>query len=120
MAQTLDYQTAATEQIEAELGRQLEQLRLGKNISQAMLAREAGVSRRTITNLENGGGTSLDTLVRVMRALGVADRLAALLPDPAVRPIERVRMQGKQRQRARPRAEGEGEAWTWGTGPDGE
>jgi transcriptional regulator with XRE-family HTH domain len=101
---------------EAEIGRRLEGVRLAANVSQAQLAAEAGVSRRTITRLENGGGVSLDTLIRVMQALGLADRLEALVPDPDVRPIDRVRLKGKQRQRARRKAPPQStgtSGWTW-------
>ncbi len=101
MAQKIDYNIASSEEVEIALGRQIEALRLAKNINQTKLAKSAGVSRRTITRLENGGGVSLDTFIRIMRALGVADNLASLLPNPSVRPIERVRMKGRQRQRAR-------------------
>jgi transcriptional regulator with XRE-family HTH domain len=105
---------ASNAAIEADLGRRIEAIRLGRNVNQTQLAREAGVSRRTITRLENGRGVSLDTLIRVLRALGLADRLAALLPDPSVRPIERVRGKGRERRRARPQARKKAPAkWTW-------
>ena len=113
MAHNIDLQSGSIAGVEAEIGRRLEGLRLAANVSQAQLAAEAGVSRRTITRLENGGGVSLDTLIRVMRALGIADRLDALLPDPDVRPIDRIRLKGKQRQRARPPAAASSAEWTW-------
>lgn len=118
MAQNTGPFEATPEEIEAELGRRLEKLRLGRNINQTQLAEEAGVSRRTITRLENGGGVSLDTLIRVMTALGLADRLATLLPDPGVRPIERVRLKGRERRRARPKAKPPAAEWSWGDKQD--
>ena len=114
MAQKIDYAVASPEAIEASLGRKLEQLRLSKNVNQSALAAEAGVSRRTITRLENGEGISLDTLIRVMRALGVVDRLASLLPDPATRPVERIKLGGRERKRARMKNDAGADAWTWG------
>ncbi|MGH8194284.1 MAG: helix-turn-helix domain-containing protein [Woeseiaceae bacterium] len=113
MAQYTDYSIASTEEIGADLGRRLEAVRLGKNINQTQLAKEAGVSRRTITRLENGQGVSLDTLIRVLRALDLSARLEALLPDPGVRPIERVRLKGRERKRARPKTTEASKAWTW-------
>lgn len=113
MAQTIDYQSAPPEAVEADLGQRLAALRLSRNLSQAALAAEAGVSRRTITRMEHGAGISLDTLIRVMRALGAAEHLQALLPDPQIRPVERVRLRGRQRSRAG-RAD-EPSAWTWDT-----
>lgn len=118
MAQKIDYGIAAPERVELDMGRRLKKLRLSGNVNQTTLARNAGVSRRTVTRLENGEGVSLDTLIRVMKALGVADRLQELLPDPAVRPIERIRLKGRERQHARETAEKPAAAWTWNDGSD--
>ena len=113
MSPTIDYEQASIEAIQADLGQRLVQLRLGRNVKQSELARQAGVSRRTITRLETGRSVSLDTLLRVMRALGVVDRLSTLLPDSEVRPIDRVRLGSKQRRRARAKPSDEREPWTW-------
>jgi transcriptional regulator with XRE-family HTH domain len=119
MALKTDFTLAPIPEIEAEIGRRLEAIRLEENISQDALAAEAGVSRRTITRLENGGGISVETLIRLMRALGVANRLEALLPEPGIRPIDRIRLKGKQRQRARRPAAAEPGDWTWGDDDEG-
>jgi transcriptional regulator with XRE-family HTH domain len=113
MAHTVDYELASIDALQADLGHRLEQLRLGRNISQHDLARQAGVSRRTITRLETGQSVSLDTLLRVMRALGLIGRVATLLPDPEVRPIDRVRLKTKERRRARPKQAARTTPWTW-------
>lgn len=122
MTQKINYELAVSEAIEADLGRRLENIRLARNINQTQLAEEAGVSRRTITRLENGAGVSLDTFIRVMLALKLAERLEALLPDPGVRPIDRVRLKGRVRKRARPKAHGNAaEApndWQWADDSD--
>lgn len=118
MAQNIDYALASPEDIESVLGRRLEKLRLGKNVNQSNLAEEAGVSRRTITRLENGEGVSMDTFIRVMRALGVADRLETLLPDTTTRPIERIRLGGRERKRARVKKKPSASTWSWGTEPE--
>jgi transcriptional regulator with XRE-family HTH domain len=114
MSPKIDFSLAPLADVEAEIGQRLESLRLAQNINQSDLAAEAGVSRRTITRLENGGGISVETLVRIMRALGIANRLDMLLPDPSLRPIDRVRLKGKQRQRARQAAGAAPDEWTWG------
>ncbi len=104
---------SSSSQIQQELGYRLEQIRLGRNISQAALATEAGVSRRTITRLEQGESVSLDTLIRVLQVLGFAERLQTLLPSPAISPIERVRRKGKPRQRARAKSQEAPQTWEW-------
>ena len=119
MAYNIDFTVAASSQIEAALCKRLESIRLSRNMTQAQLAEAAGVSPRTIGRLEKGEGISLDTLIRVMTALRIQQNLEALLPDPSVRPIERVGVGGGQRKRARPQPSGgRGAAWSWGDGED--
>ena len=97
----------------AALFDRLEEIRLSQNISQAALAREAGVSRSTITRLARGENISFDSFVRIMQALGLADNLAALLPNPAIRPVERIRLGGTERLRASSKRKPDSD-WTWG------
>jgi len=115
MPYNIDYTTASSAQIEAALCRQLERIRLSRNITQVQLAEEAGISSRTIRRLEKGQGTSLDTFIRVLTALGLQRGLAAALPDPSIRPVERIETAGRERKRARPRKPRQGtESWVWG------
>ncbi len=90
--------TLNSEQTEAFLCEKLVSLRLLKNISQAALAENAGVSRRTISRMENGQGVSLDTFIRVMRALGLTDRLETLIPSTDILPIDRVKKAAKSQR----------------------
>lgn len=101
MAGNIDYTLASSEQIVADLGTRLNRLRLASNITQADLAARAGVGTRTLARLEAGEGGTMDSLVRVIAALGLTSHLEALLPDPDIRPMERVQMRGRERQRAR-------------------
>jgi transcriptional regulator with XRE-family HTH domain len=108
-----DYNLLSSEDIQLDLGQKIEQLRLTKNINQAQIAIEAGVSRRTISRLENGQTVSLDTLIRVLKALGIIEQLALLIPDASVRPLERVRRQGRERKRASSKRSPRSAQWTW-------
>lgn len=114
MAHDIDFEVASSQAIAAELGRRLNELRLAQDLTQAQLGEQAGVSRGTVVRLSEGGGVSLDSFIRVMQALGLTGHLAALLPDPSVRPVEEVR-HGGRRQRASGRGgePGAGE-WRWG------
>ncbi|MDJ0763965.1 MAG: helix-turn-helix transcriptional regulator [Myxococcota bacterium] len=115
MAYTIDFSLATSDQIEAALCKRLESIRLSRNTTQAQLAEEAGVSPRTIGRLEKGQGVSLDTFIRVLTALRIQHSLETLLPDPAVRPIERVGIGTGERKRARPApASHERPKWSWG------
>ncbi|MCR8493419.1 helix-turn-helix domain-containing protein [Brucella anthropi] len=98
-----------------DLGTRIARIRLSRNLTQASLARETGASVRSIKRLEAGENVSLDTLIRVLAALNLGDRLAAALPDPDVRPVERIRHEGHERQRARERnAVQKATEWAWG------
>jgi len=119
MAQNIDISLLSSQRLEAWLCKRLEATRLSRNINQTQLAEQAGVSRRTISRMENGQGVSLDTFLRVMRALDLQSSLSRLIPDPCVRPIDRVKQSGRTRKRAstprNTKADGVTEsAWRWG------
>lgn len=103
--------------IERDICTKLERIRLLKNISQAKLAEAAGVSRRTISRMENGGGISLDTFIRVMQVLNLTDHLTAMLPNADIRPIERVGRKGKgeRKNASSPRTTTKTKKWEWGS-----
>lgn len=116
-AYNIDFSFATSNQIEAAICKRLESIRLSRNIDQIKLAEKAGVGARTIYNLEKGRGVSMDTFIRVMKALGIQHTLEALLPDPSVRPVERVGVGAKERKRARPASTStENPTWSWGDG----
>ena len=119
MMHNIDFTIASSDAVIKALFERIEEIRLSRNISQAALAREAGVSRSTITRLASGQGVSVDSFVRVMQALGLADHLAALLPNPTVRPVERIRLDGAERRRASSKRKPTGD-WTWGDEANGE
>src|SRR5690606_34091082 len=91
-----------------------------RNLTQASLARQAGTSVSSVKRMEAGGNTSLDTLLRVLGVLGLERRLLESLPDPSVRPVERVQHGGRERQRAReaPGRVPKATDWAWGEGDD--
>ncbi len=97
------------------LGARLARVRLSRNLTQARLAQEAGASLPSIKRLEAGRNSSLDTLLRVLRALNLGDRILDILPNPDVRPVERVQHEGHERRRARTQAAvPKATDWAWG------
>jgi len=118
MSQNIDFSSASSTAIIETLAKRLDEIRLSQNISQSSLATEAGVSRRTLTRLADGQPISLDSFVRIMQALRLTDQLAALLPNPSVRPVDRVRLDGAERQRASAKPEPDNapdlKQWHWG------
>lgn len=100
----------------AELGDRLSRLRLQRNLTQAQLAREAGVSKRTLIRLESGESSQVTNLIRVVRALGLLGNLDAFVPPPLPSPLEQLRSRAKERRRASPgvKKNGPPTKWTWG------
>ena len=106
-------------QMETEIGSRLAQLRLSRNVTQSMLARDSGIGLRTLRRLEAGQPSTFDTFLRVALALDLGDAILGAIPTSQIRPIERVSRAGAQRRRARPRLRDDREpAWTWGDAPD--
>lgn len=87
------------EEWEAEVGQQLRGLRLRQNIDQRHLARRAGIALNAVKNLEAGKGSTLTSLVKVLRALGRADWLRALAPAVSISPLQVLKAR-PARQRA--------------------
>ena len=101
------------------LGRRLARHRLNRNLTQAALAAQAGVSTPTLQRIEQGQSSQAANLVRVLRALGLLDNLDVLVPEPSISPIQQARLRGRIRQRASsPSARPEPPAdWSWGDEP---
>jgi len=89
-----------------EIGSRLRAHRLQGNVSAAEIAARAGLNRNTVLNAERGVNPRIETLVRILRALGRLDSLDAFLPPPALSPLQLVRTAGRPRQRARRRRGG--------------
>ncbi len=103
------------EAVLSELAARIKRHRLQRNITQADLAHEAGISTPTMQRLEAGATVQLISLLRVLRALQMLDRLDALVPRPLASPMELLERAGQQRQRASKPAESDvAPAWTWG------
>ena len=83
------------------LGSRLAAARLQRNLTQAALGREAGVSRATVERLERGAGADLKLLIRVLRALQLLEGFLAGIPADEPSPMALLQAQGKKRQRAR-------------------
>lgn len=73
---------------EALVGDQIRAGRIAANLDQATLADRADVSVGAVRNLEGGKGSTLKTLIRVLRALDRTDWLEALAPPITISPLQ--------------------------------
>lgn len=99
-----------------EIGQRLARRRVELGFSQAQLARESGVSKRTVERVEAGESTQTTTLVRLLRSLQWLEALDAAIPAGGARPMDLLKLKGKERQRVSPkkRREPVGDEWSWG------
>jgi transcriptional regulator with XRE-family HTH domain len=105
------------ESVLEELGARLTSARLGRNLTQAALAEQAGVSKRTLERLESGAvATQLSSFLRVCRVLGLVEQFESLVPAASASPMEQLKRQGGKRRRASGKKAGPAKPgkWTWG------
>ena len=100
----------SSDETEFMLGENIKAFRLQKNISRETLCEQAGISLNALRNLELGRGTTLKTLVKVVRALGKQEWLENFAPKATINPLHMVReKEGRQRASRRKRSNGKKE-----------
>lgn len=87
------------EEKESELGSQIKKLRLFKNLDQQTLADRAGISVRALRNLESGEGSTVRTMLSVLRSLDRQEWLNTMAPIATINPLMLTR-EAQPRQRA--------------------
>ena len=82
------------------LGEHFKQMRINAGYSQQDLATNSGLTRKTISSIENGNSTSTGNIVALLRGLKRLDVLSVLSTPVPVSPIAAARA-GKNPQRVR-------------------
>lgn len=100
----LDLGFATSEEIRRELGARLKAQRLAQSFAQEELAVRAGVSIGTVKNLENTGQASLESVLRIALALGLADHFQALFALQVKSIVQMEQAEKSKRLRAPRRA----------------
>ena len=103
------------ETVLAVIGERLQQHRIELELTQAELAEQAGVAKRTVERIEAGHSTQTQTLIRILRVLDLLPGIDRLLPPATPSPMDLLRRRGKPRRRAASRRRGEesGKPWSW-------
>ena len=91
-----------TQDVLQELGRRFRQVRLARNETIEVVAKRAGVGTNTVRRLEAGRNSSLESLIRVLRAYGRLQVLDTVLSGEVSLPSPRAiaKLKGKERVRA--------------------
>jgi transcriptional regulator with XRE-family HTH domain len=96
-----DMSFMSPDELQVVFGKQLQELRISKNLDQITTAEKAGVSTRALRNLEAGRGSNVETLLRVLKALDSLEGLRLLVPKVSVSPLALLHHSGATRQRVR-------------------
>lgn len=81
------------------IGKRIKLFRVYSGISQKELEEKTGISRRTFSRLETGTSIQLDSLIKILTALGLDNNLELLIPDQSKRPSMYLQ-KNKVKQRA--------------------
>lgn len=69
-----------------ELGQKIKMYRIMKEMSQQDLEDKTGVSKRSISRLEQGESVQLDNLFKILVAMDLGENIELLVPDQTRRP----------------------------------
>lgn len=103
------------EAVLAQIGARVAGRRLELGLSQAALAEQAGVGKRTVERIEAGYAVDLSSFIRMLRVLDALPGLEGVIPEAAPRPMALLKRKGRTRKRAPgrralPRPE---KPWSW-------
>ena len=110
-------ETTSNNQVARELGQRVKDARISASLTQKDLSERAGVSERTITNLECGRDVTCSSLFSVLRSMGMLSNVDMLVPEQGARPSDYAKL-GKKRQRASRSSSNDASqqtsGWVWG------
>jgi len=70
----------------SKLGQKIKTYRIMKEMSQQDLEDKTGVSKRSISRLEQGKSVQVDNLFKILLALDLGENIELLVPDQTKRP----------------------------------
>ena len=93
-------------QLRTRIGEKLKAVRLKRNITQQSLSEASFISLSSLKKIENGEIGTFDSLLRVLRTLGMLESIAALFEEEQMSPSEYYEMVNKSKKNSRKRAVG--------------
>ncbi len=88
-----------------ELGKKIKLYRISKEMSQQDLADKTGVSKRSLSRLEQGESVNVDILFKILLALDLGDNIELLVPDQTRRPSYYLEKTDDRQKRVRKKIE---------------
>jgi transcriptional regulator with XRE-family HTH domain len=84
-----------------QIGQFIQQSRLRQNKSQQQVANAAGVNRSTLSQIENGKGGTLISLIQILRILNQLSFVKVFQVEEQISPMYLATLEMKKRKRAR-------------------
>ena len=88
-----------------ELGKKIKTYRIMKEMTQQDLEDKTGVSKRSISRLEQGESVQVDNLFKILLALDLGENIELLVPDQTKRPSFYLKKTDDKPKRVRKRTE---------------
>lgn len=101
-----DIYTLSDTQLSKRIGEKLKAIRLKRNITQQSLAEASSISLSSVKKVENGEIGSFDTLLRILRTLGMLESISQLFEEEHLSPSEYYEIVNKAKKQTRKRAVG--------------
>ena len=101
-----DIYTFSDTQLSKRIGEKLKAIRLKRNITQQSLAEASSISLSSVKKVESGEIGSFDTLLRILRTLGMLESISQLFEEEHLSPSEYYEMVNKAKKQTRKRAVG--------------
>jgi len=100
----------------AEIGERIAHHRIRLQMTQADLAEQAGIAKRTVERIEAGASAQMSSMIRIFRVLGLLPGLDRIIPEAGPGPMDLLKRKGKVRKRASGSrsTERSDEPWKWG------
>jgi transcriptional regulator with XRE-family HTH domain len=115
MSETLykNWDAMSDKALAEHIGHFIKEKRLERNQTQQQLARDAGISRSTLSLLEKGEVVTLATLLQVLRVLDQLKVLDVFTIRPVISPMQVAEMEMKLRRRARGKGNSSTNSSSW-------
>ena len=97
----IDWNSYSDKSLLEQFGEYVRHHRLRQNKTQTEVAKNADISRSTLSLLERGETVTTTTLVKVLRVLNQLSIMDIFRVEQEISPIEVIKAQKKERQRAR-------------------
>ncbi len=96
----MNWYSMSDQALALHIGSYVQRVRLMQNKTQQSVAREAGISRSTLSLLERGETVTLATLIQVLRALGQLQVMDTFVVEESISPLKLAKAEHRRRKRA--------------------